>query len=247
MRTSKPFSTISYNTDVFLTSVLSDLVNDHIIDFWCYMEHQPEEDEKKAHKHLYMVPCGLVDTFFITNKLREPDPTHPQNPLGVIRFVSSRFADWYMYALHDPDYLATKGECRAHHYQRDDMIYSDNDYYLELIHTSDFSKYKMFRKFREMVQSGVSFADLLKNGFIPIQQVRQYEFAYNTLLGRSTSNSLYRGNHSNHEANQFTKPPSQEEWDKLNETIRLQNLKRSVQTSLALDNDGKLPFKRKRS
>ena len=62
MKTSKPFSTISYNTADFLSVKLNDLVNRRKIAFWAYVEHLPEEDEKKAHKHLYIVPNGQINT-----------------------------------------------------------------------------------------------------------------------------------------------------------------------------------------
>lgn len=185
MKTCTPFSTISYNTNVFLVRELDNLINEGKIEFYSFINHIPEEDETKAHKHLYIIPCGLVDTVLIQNKLREldlSDVTKP--PLGVIRFVHSKFADWYLYAIHDIDYLASKCEERKYHYLDKEFYVSDKDYFNELIHMNDFSKYKAFAKFRESVASGVTFAELFKNGFIPVQQIYQYKMAYYLLKGK---------------------------------------------------------------
>lgn len=199
MLTSKPFSTISYNTDEFLSDTLNKLVDEHKLDFWCYITHQPEDDETKYHKHLYMIPCGRVDTCALAEILREPDETHPHNPLGIIRCKSSKFTDWYLYALHDIDYLIAKGEMRKFHYRENEFIFSDKDYFLELKHTSDFSPYKAFRRLRDMVSSGVSFEELLYNGFIPIQQIYQYEKAYKKMRYCSVD-FTYRGDRVSHDA-----------------------------------------------
>lgn len=51
----------------------------------------------------------------------------------------------------------------------------------ELIHRSDFSKYKVFSKFRESIASGLSFRELFSNGFIPVQQIIQWKKAFNLM------------------------------------------------------------------
>lgn len=178
MLTSKLFSTISYNSKDFLVRKLDEMICAHIIDFYIFIEHFPEEDEKKNHKHLLIVPSSRVDTCVFVEKLREPDPLCPNNPLGCIRCVSSKFVDWYLYSIHDPDYLLSKGETRKYTYTDDDFVMSDKDYFLELKHTCDFNQYKQFSRFRDLVASGVEFDELLYNGFIPIHRVYQYEKAY---------------------------------------------------------------------
>ena len=96
MRTTKPFSTISYNTEHFLIDKLNELVRKRVIKFWAFIEHIPEEDEKKKHKHLYMIPNGQLDTDQLDEFFREidiEDVTRP--PLGIKMFVSSKWDDWY--------------------------------------------------------------------------------------------------------------------------------------------------------
>lgn len=205
MRTRTPISTISYNTNDFLIIELNKLVQEQVIEFWAFVEHLPEEDEKKAHKHLYIIPCSLVDTFMLSKRLEELDVEHPDlPPLGCLsHWQHSKFADWYMYALHDVDYLAMHGgECRKYHYDKTDVIASEYDYLNELIHTSDMSRYKSFKKLRDMAKSGVSFKEIFENGFIPVQQIIQYQKAY-ALMRFGDMNFTYRGGRTAHEDEQI--------------------------------------------
>lgn len=182
MNTRSPIATISYNTDSFLIENLNVLIKEGVIEFYAFISHLPEDDEKKIHKHLFVIPSSTIDTFVLNDRLAELDILHPDlPPLGCIRWVHSKFSDWYMYGLHDKDYLASKGESRKYHYDKSDFIVSEYDYFAELIHTSDFSKYKVFNKIRDLVASGVSFRELFSNGFIPVQQIIQYKKAYNLL------------------------------------------------------------------
>ncbi len=182
MITRTNISTISYNTDDFLTFKLNELIKNHSIEFWSFINHIPEEDETKAHKHLFIIPAGTVDTFELSDFLKEIDVFNPLlPPLGTIFWKHSKFVDWYLYALHDIDYLASKGESRMYHYSKSEFVVSEYDYFNELIHSCDFSQYTKHKKLREAVQTDVSFRDLFANGFIPVQQIGQYSMAYNLL------------------------------------------------------------------
>lgn len=172
-------STISYNTDSFLIAELKRLKSDGLIYFWCFINHLPEDDEKKMHKHLFVCPATNLDTFSLDKVLQQIDVAHPDlPPLCCKMWVRSKFVDWFLYALHDKDYLAKKGIERKYHYTVDDVLCSDSDDLNELIHTSDFSAYKNVSKFRDMSRSDVPFVDLVSNGFVPIQQIEQYSKAY---------------------------------------------------------------------
>lgn len=175
-------STISYNTDDFLIFKLNELINNHSIEFWAFINHIPEEDEMKSHKHLFIIPSGTIDTFDLSDFFKELDVDNPLlPPLGTIFWKHSKFADWFLYALHDIGFLASKGEVRKYHYDKSEFLVSDFDYFNELIHSCDFSQYMKHKKLREAVQSDVSFRDLFANGFIPVQQIGQYNLAYNLL------------------------------------------------------------------
>ena len=182
MKTSKPFSTISYNTADFLTVKLNDLVNRRKLAFWAYVEHLPEEDEKKAHKHLYIVPNGQINTDeVLLDILVEYDPTHPEKPLGCINPKSSKFYDWYMYSIHDVDYLSSKGQSRKYHYRREEVACSDTDYLNEEIHQMDMSKLSKVKALNEAIRDGVPFEELLMRGQIPVQQVYAFQKTYGML------------------------------------------------------------------
>ena len=201
MITRSNISTISYNTDDFLIFKLNDMIKNHCIEFWSFINHIPEEDERKAHKHLFIIPSGTVDTFALSDILEEIDFTNPSMPpLGTIFWKHSKFVDWYLYALHDIDYLASKGESRKYHYDKSEFIVSDSDYFNELIHSCDFSQYTKHKKLREAVQSDISFRDLFANGFIPVQQIGQYSLAYNLLkYGDMYYDKIDRNGRAGHE------------------------------------------------
>ena len=182
MKTSKPFSTISYNSADFLTVKLNDLVNRRKLAFWAYVEHLPEEDEKKAHKHLYIVPNGQINTDeVLLDILVEYDPAHPGKPLGCVGVKSSKFYDWYMYSIHDVDYLSSKGQSRKYHYRREEVACSDTDYLNEEIHQMDMSKLSKVKALNEAVRNGVPFEELLMRGQIPVQQVYAFQKTYGML------------------------------------------------------------------
>ena len=166
MRTSKPIATISYNTDSFLIHKLNNLIDIGVIDFYSFIKHLPEEDEKKEHKHLFIVPSGLVDTNSLIKELEEIDDLNDL-PLKCMPFRNSKFSDWFMYSLHDENYLASKYMIKKYHYCKDDFIRSDETYFSELIHTSDFTKYKAQKLFLDLVHAGYSFADILEKGVVP--------------------------------------------------------------------------------
>lgn len=198
LKTSRPFSTISYNSADFITVKLNDLIRQRKIDFWCFFDHFAEEDESKAHKHLFIVPNGQINTDQIADLLVEIDTTNPTKPLKCIMFKPSKFADWYLYALHDFDYLASKGQARHYHYTINDAVCSDFDYLNELVHTIDFSALNRSKALKTAIDDGTPFEELLVNGLIPLQQVNAYQQAYYLMAqfkldrnGRQTHSPLY--------------------------------------------------------
>lgn len=61
MKTIKPISTVSWNTEEFLNKTLDKLVKDHVVLFWFYVKHFAESDEKKEHIHLYIDYLKFVE------------------------------------------------------------------------------------------------------------------------------------------------------------------------------------------
>lgn len=178
MKTSKPFSTISYNTTDFLVLKLDDLIKKGFISFYAFIEHLPEEDEEKKHKHLYLVPDGQVETTSLFEKLIEVDPKQPLKPFKCIPPRSSKFKDWYLYAKHDIDYLSSKGQSRKYNYQMNEFVVSDHDYFMEEIHQMDMSHLQNIKILRSAIQNKVPFEQMVFNGSIPIPLVNQYSKVY---------------------------------------------------------------------
>ena len=179
MRTSKAFSTISYNTADFLERKLNELIRQGEIDFWAWIEHIPEEEETKKHKHLFMIPSRMYDTGKLIGYLQEIDHEKPlDKPLTCLAARPSKFSDWYLYGIHDKAYLASKGQSRKHQYQPDEFIVSDLDYMTDLRHRIDYSRIRTHKLMLEAAQKGLSFDSLVVTGLVPVNLVIQYSKAY---------------------------------------------------------------------
>jgi hypothetical protein len=179
LRTSKPFSMISYNTDDFLQVKLKELVESGLIQFWAYIHHLPEADEAKAHKHLYIIPNKLLDTQTIEKALQEIDPSNPvAKPLGSIFPRVSKFDDWYLYGLHDKKYLASKGQTRQYTYNDNAFVVSCQDTFRELKNLIDYSVINRYSDIIEKIERGESLPEILKTTNIPLQLVGQVKQLY---------------------------------------------------------------------
>ena len=74
MATSKPISTISYNTTDFLLNVLDSLIYHRKILYYEFIVHHGDTDDKKEHKHLYILPNNSVDVGLFEELFEEPVP-----------------------------------------------------------------------------------------------------------------------------------------------------------------------------
>lgn len=198
MKTTKPISTISYNTPQYLEYILNDLVKAKIITCWHYVEHLPEDDEggKKKHIHLYVVPAKLIQTEDITEKLTEIDFENPTKPKKCIPWRNSkRFGDWYLYAIHDRAYLASKGESRRYHYSVDDVRTSDFDELTFAIKEIDLTDTSPYQSIIKAQREGVTFEEFVRRGLVPLPQLRNFEMAWGIMSNTYT----YRNGRDGHE------------------------------------------------
>lgn len=131
----KCLTTISYNSESFLIGQLNELKKSHIIAEWMYIFHHGEEDPEtglndKDHLHVILILGNrrIRDVEDLRDMFREFDPLHPNKPLGCMPFQSGNLYDWLMYSVHEPTYLAGKGEVKEFTYRRDDIACSDEDY-----------------------------------------------------------------------------------------------------------------------
>lgn len=197
MKTRKPISTVSFNTPLYLIHRLEELRNGGIITKWYAMPHQPEDDEggKKWHIHLYIEPAKQISTDDLSNELKEFDSAKPDKPRGVLPFKYSKFADWYFYALHDPAYLASKGEARRFSYTQREFLVFDRDSFNFDVKTISRAEYSAMQRLFAICENNGSFEDAVAHGFVPVNQVFQYEKMFSLLRSHQTE----RGGRLGHE------------------------------------------------
>lgn len=106
MATSKPHSTISYNTEPFLRSKLDSWVKAHYIQAYQYIKHKGEDGDKD-HIHLRIEPNKALDLMNLTDELKEY-VVGSEKPLGVRPWRPSKEEDWFLYSVHDKKYLQIK-------------------------------------------------------------------------------------------------------------------------------------------
>lgn len=197
MRTTKPISTISFNTPDYLRLKLEELRKAGRISFWAFITHQPEDDEggRKEHNHVYIEPSKMLQTDDLKEQLKEYDPQSPTKPRGCISFVGSRFDPWYMYALHDKRYLASKGQARKFHYLHENIETSDHDDLLYKSRIIDMISLSPYADMEEAIKNGVTWTQYFSRGTVPLPQVALFERAWNLLV----ANRTHRAGKSGHE------------------------------------------------
>lgn len=109
MATQKPISTISYNSEAFLVEKLQNLYDAHIIQAWQFITHKGEDGDKD-HIHLRIEPNKRIDPMELTEMFKEYEKGKDK-PLGVRPWRQSKEEDWFLYAVHDSDYLSLKYGC----------------------------------------------------------------------------------------------------------------------------------------
>lgn len=196
MRTSRDISTISYNTTDFLILKLKELQKAKVLSFWAFIEHLPEDDECKGrnHKHLFLVPSKMLQTDELSLEFEEFDALHPDKPLKCTIFRASKFADWYMYILHDKAYLAYKGLSRKFHYLHDEIKTSDSDTLYEWSRMIDMTSLTPYNKILEAQANGLTYREFFRRGGVPLPQIALFQRAWDLLLNDET----YRDGRPNH-------------------------------------------------
>lgn len=171
MRTSKPIATISYNSQEYLISRLNELVRNHKVCDWVFINHFAEKDESKDHIHLWIKPNTLIDTMWLQDFFNEPDPKNPAKMLKCIDFRSSSIDDWILYGLHLEPYLQAKSESREYHYTKDDFVFCDElsfeDLYNHALRGSDWARENQRL---ELIKANLdSPMTLISSGTVPIK------------------------------------------------------------------------------
>lgn len=186
MKTTKPISTISYNTEGYFELKMRELLKAGIISFYAYIKHDGEADDEvrdaKDHIHAYLEPAKSVQTEDLRKMLQELNFSHPNKPLGCMPFNSSKFQDWYLYSIHDREYLASKGLVKQYYYSMDEMKTSDDDYLYYKVRSIDTTDRTPIRKIKEAIKIGMSWPEMVNKGVVPVAQIHQYSIAYQALI-----------------------------------------------------------------
>ena len=177
MATQKPISTISYNTLPFLREKLDLWVSQHIIQTYQFIRHKGEDGDKD-HTHFRIEPNKKLDPMELTEALKEYQ-VGCDKPLGIRSWRPSKEEDWFLYAVHDPEYMALKYQDDPHEklpYDWHDIVVPDN-YDLEVA----WVRAKAYLK-----HSTVNLATRLRNGENAIDLVMQGENVFTVnALGRA--------------------------------------------------------------
>lgn len=99
----------------------------------------------------------------------------------------SDWFNWYLYGLHDIEYLQSKGLEREFHYTDKDMVRSDDTYYWEKVHTIDRTKINPLGAVIRAAQSGISFAEFVTTAPLSLLQVRSAQFVFEQVQGKGTT------------------------------------------------------------
>lgn len=202
MKTRKTIATISYNTPEWLEFKLWELVDSHDISDYFFINHKPEEDEKKDHIHLWICPNKTLDTMDLQKYLTEFDPEKPDKPRKCINFVVSKVDDAILYFKHDPRYLAMKGETRKYHYLKEDFHYLDEDNFDELYNhayrSSDFALKNA--QIEGIMDNKDNLSKLIETGLVPLGMASNL-CAYSNLRYNDALNQkhTFRNNRKGHD------------------------------------------------
>ena len=105
--TNKPISTISYNSIEFLKEKLDQWVKSHIIQCYMFIQHKGEDGDKN-HIHLRVEPNKKLDPMCLSDELLEYPDGYGGKPLGCRPWRPSNEEDWFLYAVHNEQYLKMK-------------------------------------------------------------------------------------------------------------------------------------------
>lgn len=191
-KTTKPISSISYNTTPFLIDTLNTLIICKVIQYYEFIEHLPDIDDKKAHKHLYIIPNKSLDLGAFGDYFIEKDPTNDK-PLKCMPFrLTTKYGDWYWYGLHDKDYLRAKQLERHTFYIDTDIYTSDLDFHNllvaenPLIHFANMSDTGLREYVCNACYNGISLKSILTSGLVPLGKVHSVVVLYNAIMSTIT-------------------------------------------------------------
>lgn len=205
MKTSKPISTISYNSPDFLRNKINEWKSKGFIEYGMWIKHLPDEDNKKIHYHVFLKPAKLIQTMELEadsceipmGTFSEVSPSADTTdisatvvkPLKMISFRMSKEDDWILYGIHDKTYLAEKGMERTHHYTFSDIETTCMDTLHDMItHLIDNRKGRLEVRIFDCIEKGFNWRDIVSTGIIPLKQMHNAFMFYKALTYQAQDN-----------------------------------------------------------
>lgn len=182
MKTKLCISTIFYDQiHNDLESRLNFLIDTQYIDWWAYICHFADADDKKQHYHILLQPNHIIDT----EKLRESgfyicDKTYSCLPFRI----SKNIGDWVLYSLHDKDYLLQKNLIRHYNYNWSDLKSSDSIAFFQYEAESVKSINSMAQRYIAAFQKGLTPYDMVLSGSVTLQNIGNVYRLYNAYCDR---------------------------------------------------------------
>lgn len=195
MATSKPVSTISYNSEDFLKEKLQDLLDSEIISFYSYIVHKADTDDKKEHIHLRLVLNKCLDLVKLQKEFIEFVPASDK-PLKCMLFRPSSESDWILYCEHNEMYLTCKNLHRNIEYTYNDFVVSDSDeFQLQYNASIEYLHSVLARDYitEKEIKSGVPLHELAYDGLITSKnafRMKQFKDIYSKKINDSKYDDL---------------------------------------------------------
>ena len=181
MRTNCALSAIAYpkSPDVF-KATLDDLVRQRVLTLYAFIPHRGEVDDygevDKDHYHVLFVPFDTVDTKKLAAYIEDGQGGSIFYKIEKCRSCG----DWVLYAYHDPEYLASKGEVRQYTYAFSDIVTNDQNALVRYRRDVKLTYKPSYNVIAASVRNGLTDADLLRR-FDPTAS--QYNAFISTVRG----------------------------------------------------------------
>jgi hypothetical protein len=192
VKTRKPIATISFNSKSFLVSTLERLQKNKVIQFYAFVEHKPESDEKKSHIHVYVEPAKQIELIDFKDIFIEQFPGE-EKPRKTLNWVNSVFYEWFWYSMHYAPYLIQKQESRKYHYEIEDFNTGDDEEFLEKVRENRFKKTD-FNRALELIKIGMTDIEIAEAMNTPLFRLYYQINAIRSIRENETN----RGNKPNH-------------------------------------------------
>ena len=142
----------------------------------------------------------MIQTTDVRAAFKEIDPANPK-PLGCLLVEKSNFDNWYLYALHDADYLASKGQSRCYAYEPEQVVTSDADDLHSKVARIDVGSITPYIRMAQYQRDGKDFRAYVLGEQVGVRDIAAYQRAWQMLMSAGTERNGRPGH-----ANRYEEP-----------------------------------------